>query len=417
MNIIRNHSEKIVFAALILLLTVSAASAGTFSLQWDPNTDGDLAGYRVYYGSTVGTYDQNVDVGNVTSYTLTGLTDCATWYVAVKAYDTEGLESVNFSNEVSGWARPVVSASTPNTGQQGADYALTITGSNFQSGASVEFLEPGITVTSVTVNSCTDLTAQISIAPTASLGATDVEVINADLVFGVGSALLTVIEPQIPANITSHPVPQIVNEGATASFSVSADGTAPLAYQWKRNGTDITGATSSDYTTPPTTGADDGSLFWCTVSNAAGSEDSNTALLTVVVESIPVVVSEAPANNATGVARSVQPVVVFSEAMNSATISSTTVQLLDSSGSPVAQAAGSPVLAGDGVTVTITLAADLEWSSRYKIRVSGGASGVHDLEGTPMDADFTQPDGFETEANAAPQQVSNVQRSDVKTAP
>ena len=91
--------------------------------------------------------------------------------------------------------------------------------------------------------------------------------------------------------------------------------------------------------------------------------------------------------------------------------------MLDSSGSPVAQAAGSPALAGDGVTVTITPAAELEWSSRYRIKVTGGASGVYDLEGTAMDSDHTQADGFETEVNGAPQQVSNVQRTDVKTAP
>jgi hypothetical protein len=412
-----SHSQKAVFAVIILLLAVTSASAGSFSLEWDPNQDSDLAGYRVYYGTSDGTYDQNVDVGNVTSYTLTGLADCTTWYVAVKAYDVDELESVNYSNQVSGWARPVLSTSTPNTGQQGADYALTITGSNFQSGASVEFLDPGITVTSVTVNSCTDLTAQITIAPSANLGATDVEVINADLVYGSGASLFTVIEPQIPANITSHPLPQTVDEGATATFSVSADGTAPLAYQWKRNGVDINGATSSSYTTTATTGADDGALFWCTVSNAAGNADSNTALLTVIVTTAPAVVSESPSNNANGVSRSVTPVVVFSEAMDPSTISGSTVQLLDSSGSPVAQAAGSPTLAGDGVTVTITPAAELEWSSRYRIKVIGGASGVYDLEGTAMDSDHTQADGFETEVNGAPQQVSNVQRTDVKTAP
>ncbi len=404
----------LVFSCFLALSGSGGAIAGTIAVTWDPNTEADLAGYRVYYGSSPGTYDQNVDVGNVTSYTLTGLADCATWYVAVKAYDTEGLESLDYSNEISGWPRPVVSASTPNAGEQGADYGLTVTGSNFQPGATVEFLEPGITVNSVTVNSCTDLTARISIAPGAALGTTDADVVNMDRVFGTGVGIFTVLEQQVPASITGQPAPQTVQEGGTATFTVTASGTAPLAYQWKRNGVEIVGAKSASYTTPPTTGADDGALFSCAVSNAAGSDESNTALLTVIVPTPPTVTSTSPANNTSGVSRAVQPKIVFSEAMDPASITQSTVQLLDAAGLPVAQAAGSPVLAADGVTATLTPAKDLSWNSRYKIRAVGGSSGVLDLDGTPMDADSVQPDGFLTESNGRPARVQNLRRKGKK---
>ncbi len=70
-------------------------------------------------------------------------------------------------------------------------------------------------------------------------------------------------------------------EGATATFSVTASGTAPLAYQWKKGGTAITGATAASYTTPATVLADSGSSFTVTVSNAAGSVTSSAATLTV----------------------------------------------------------------------------------------------------------------------------------------
>jgi len=61
----------------------------------------DLAGYKVYYGTTSGTYDHSIDVGNVTTYTLTGLAQGQTYYIAAKAYDTSNNQS-DYSNEISG---------------------------------------------------------------------------------------------------------------------------------------------------------------------------------------------------------------------------------------------------------------------------------------------------------------------------
>ena len=65
-------------------------------------------------------------------------------------------------------------------------------------------------------------------------------------------------------------------------FSVAATGTAPLQYQWRKNGSAIAGATGSSYTTPATVSADNGSSFTAVVTNAAGSMTSNAASLTVI---------------------------------------------------------------------------------------------------------------------------------------
>ena len=92
------------------------------------------------------------------------------------------------------------------------------------------------------------------------------------------NATLTV---RIPPTITTQPANKTVRVGQTAKFSVTATGTTPLQYQWMKNGVNITGATKASYTTPPTTAADNGSLFAVIVSNAAGSVTSNNAILTV----------------------------------------------------------------------------------------------------------------------------------------
>lgn len=84
-----------------------------------------------------------------------------------------------------------------------------------------------------------------------------------------------------PPSITAQPASVTVLAGGTASFSLAAAGTAPLAYQWYENGMAIGGATSSTYTISATTTLYNGARFTATVSNSAGTATSNAALLTV----------------------------------------------------------------------------------------------------------------------------------------
>src|SRR5205814_1441850 len=85
----------------------------------------------------------------------------------------------------------------------------------------------------------------------------------------------------VAPTIASQPANQTVTAGQTASFAVTANGTAPLNYQWQKNGANIGGATSASYTTPTTTTADSGSTYRVVVSNSAGTAISNAAALTV----------------------------------------------------------------------------------------------------------------------------------------
>src|SRR5712664_242465 len=84
-----------------------------------------------------------------------------------------------------------------------------------------------------------------------------------------------------PPTIVTPPANQTVTAGQTATFSVTASGTAPLSYQWQENGADISGATSASYTAPATTAQDNGAQFRVMVSNTAGSATSGMATLTV----------------------------------------------------------------------------------------------------------------------------------------
>lgn len=84
-------------------------------------------------------------------------------------------------------------------------------------------------------------------------------------------------------SITAQPASQTVAKGHTATFTVTATGTAPLAYQWQRNGATVAAATAATYTTPATTVADNGAVFAVVVSNAAGRATSSSATLSVTV--------------------------------------------------------------------------------------------------------------------------------------
>ena len=84
-----------------------------------------------------------------------------------------------------------------------------------------------------------------------------------------------------PPVITMQPVDRTVPVGRRARFSVTATGTLPLEYQWRKNGGNIPGAQSSIYVTPPVANGDDGSTFDVIVANSYGSVTSNTATLTV----------------------------------------------------------------------------------------------------------------------------------------
>lgn len=107
-----------------------------------------------------------------------------------------------------------------------------------------------------------------------------------------GTATIT-INPVggIAPNITTQPQDKTITSGNTASLSVTASGTAPLAYQWYQgvsgNTTTPVGINSANFTTPALSAT---TSYWVRVSNDAGSVNSNTA--TVTVNTLPTITQQ-----------------------------------------------------------------------------------------------------------------------------
>ena len=95
--------------------------------------------------------------------------------------------------------------------------------------------------------------------------------------------------------IVTHPVSQTVLLGRTATFTVSATGSLPLAYQWQKNGVDIPGETSASMMTLPALQFDNNTTYRCRVSNSHGTVMSNIATLTVQTNLPPAVTILTPA--------------------------------------------------------------------------------------------------------------------------
>ena len=93
----------IILAIVFMAFTASTAFGATnVSLQWDANTESDLAGYKIYRSAVSGVYSSGAEVGDVAAptvqFTDNNVPD-GTWFWVATAYDTFGNES-EYSNEV-----------------------------------------------------------------------------------------------------------------------------------------------------------------------------------------------------------------------------------------------------------------------------------------------------------------------------
>jgi hypothetical protein len=90
MSLLRN---AVIVVLAFLIFFPAPIIAATVQVSWNANTETDLAGYLIYYGTQSGNYTACYDVGNVTSYQLTEVQNGTTCYIAVAAYDTSQNDS------------------------------------------------------------------------------------------------------------------------------------------------------------------------------------------------------------------------------------------------------------------------------------------------------------------------------------
>ncbi len=85
------------FGCLLALLALTGQAIGatpsrTIVLTWDANTEADIVGYKLRYGTASGVYDQVLDVGNSTTATVSNLAGDVSYFFVVSAYNTDGIE-------------------------------------------------------------------------------------------------------------------------------------------------------------------------------------------------------------------------------------------------------------------------------------------------------------------------------------
>jgi Immunoglobulin domain/Immunoglobulin I-set domain len=118
----------------------------------------------------------------------------------------------------------------------------------------------------------------VNVTP-ASAGNYSVSIANA---FGATNSVvaLLMVQPGVPPVITAQPLPQSVQIGSTANFSVSVNASAPLSYQWLFNGSNLAGATNNLLTLVNVQTNQAGS-YSVAISNPYGATNSFAAPLTV----------------------------------------------------------------------------------------------------------------------------------------
>ena len=201
----KSRLASLLIACAVTLCVTSSAVAQTVTLGWDANTETDLSGYMVLWGTSsgvnTGVYPNSVTLGKVTSTQIGPLTGGTTYYFVVKALNTSGFTSTA-SNEVSFTApvlNPSVTSIAPTSGPTTGGTTVAITGNNFTNGATVRF---GATAaTNVLVANSSTITAN---TPAGSAGAVTVTVTNpggqfAQLINGFTYSSTTGVPPTLTA--------------------------------------------------------------------------------------------------------------------------------------------------------------------------------------------------------------------------
>ncbi|HZF01296.1 MAG TPA: fibronectin type III domain-containing protein, partial [Methylomirabilota bacterium] len=126
-------SLLIVAGSLFFAAGTQAVTSSSVTLAWDPSPSQNVAGYKIYYGTSSGSYITAVPVANLTNVTIRGLNGGTTYYFAATSYDSTGAES-DFSPEISDNVGATVITGQPSSQSsavgQNATFSVSASGSN-----------------------------------------------------------------------------------------------------------------------------------------------------------------------------------------------------------------------------------------------------------------------------------------------
>ena len=253
-------ASQSVVAGKTATFSVVATGSATLAYQWKKN-GADISGANTNTYTTPATSD--ADIGAVLAYSV------VVSNTAGSATSTDAKLTVTAAP-----VAPVITTQPVNQSVvvgQTATFTVTATGGGT---IAYQWKKNGTDISGAT--SSTYTTPATSIGDNGAVFT--VVVTNSH---GSATSNAAILSVNVPAAITTHPAAQTAYTSLTATFSVTATGTAPLSYQWKKNGTDISGATASTYTTPATVIGDNNALYSVVVRNSLGTVTSNTATLTV----------------------------------------------------------------------------------------------------------------------------------------
>jgi hypothetical protein len=243
--------------------SVTASGTGPFSYQWRKNAT-DVA------GATSASYSlaapQTTDSG---TYTVVVRNAVGTATSAAAVLSVEVPPSI--SSQIVGGTIAV------NTG---TTFSVTATGTD---PLGYQWRKDSVNVPGATAASFTLSPAQIS-----DSGTYTVEVRNT---VGTAVSVAAVLSVEIPPSVSTEPVGGTIAVNTGTTFSVTASGTGPFSYQWRKNSVDVPGATAASYSLAAPQTADSGT-YTVVVRNAVGTATSQGAVLTVLE---PVNVTTPPA--------------------------------------------------------------------------------------------------------------------------
>jgi hypothetical protein len=244
--------------------TVTAAGSGTLTYQWLKN------------GATIsGATSATLTLNNVSA------TDAANYSVTV-ANATASVTSSTATLTV--LVAPAITTQPVSASVVQGNPVTFTAAANGTAPLVFQWLKNGTPISGANSN-------VLSLAAVTTNDAASYSVVVTNIVGTIASssATLTVL---VPPSIVTAPAGTAVVAGNTATFSVIAAGTAPLTYQWLKNGAAISGATSAMLTLNNVS-ATDAANYSVTVANAAGSVTSAAATLTV---NLPPDITAQPAN-------------------------------------------------------------------------------------------------------------------------